>query len=199
MANDPVKVAREVWEAGFAIVAKGHNEVLAVHETGLKIEAPEPIPGWTLESARQWLVKALGLILAPVPGNGLFWYLIQPLETRRSADDQLAEILAGFRRSARPPDWWRENVVDPIQADAAAWRAWFDGLEEPHVPGLPPMTEREGEVFCLIRYEGPISGKEIARHFGVSESTVTRHYIPNLKARGVKNRKTEGYYLDPPT
>lgn len=52
-----------------------------------------------------------------------------------------------------------------------------------HVP-MKAKSYEEGDVLKLIRVEGPLSRKEIARHLGVSLATVT-HRVTELLALGV--------------
>jgi hypothetical protein len=68
----------------------------------------------------------------------------------------------------------------------------------------PPLTEKEQAVLAIIREHGPITGGDIIAKLAkldpkitMSESTLTRHVIKNLKAYGVKNRRSAGYYIGP--
>jgi hypothetical protein len=62
-----------------------------------------------------------------------------------------------------------------------------------------PLTETQQAVYDLIKRDGPIQGDAICRRLAVSQSTLTRHIIPALKSRAVKNRRCAGYYIDPST
>ena len=63
-----------------------------------------------------------------------------------------------------------------------------------------PLSDRESQVLDLIPV-GPdraISGKEIIKELGISQSVLTTHVIPHLKTRhGVRNRRGSGYYRLP--
>jgi hypothetical protein len=59
-----------------------------------------------------------------------------------------------------------------------------------------PLTDDQQKAFDLIAAEGPLSGKQIVNRLGISsESNFTTNYVPDLKVRGVCNRRGAGYYL----
>jgi DNA-binding CsgD family transcriptional regulator len=62
-------------------------------------------------------------------------------------------------------------------------------------PTLPPLSDREREVYDVIRQHGHLTGKQIANRTGIGEKTLTRHIIPTLKLRGLRNRRGVGYYF----
>ncbi len=59
---------------------------------------------------------------------------------------------------------------------------------------FPPLSEREADVDALVRSRGHATGKEICTELGISEKVLSNHIIPALKERGLKNRRTVGYY-----
>lgn len=59
------------------------------------------------------------------------------------------------------------------------------------------LTETEQNVYEVIHQRGPVQGPEIVRIVGIEQSTLTRHIIPALKRkRGVKSKRSRGYYID---
>lgn len=65
-------------------------------------------------------------------------------------------------------------------------------------PPLTPLGEVERKVYELIRDKGPISGKAIIHHLGISQiSNLTSKYIPELRKRHpIKNTRKAGYYIE---
>ncbi len=75
---------------------------------------------------------------------------------------------------------------------------------QPSQPGQTaktPLTDSERRVLELIKgATDGIMGPQIVAALSnegicLGQSTLTRHIIPMLKARGVKNRRGAGYYL----
>ncbi len=75
---------------------------------------------------------------------------------------------------------------------------------QPSQPGQTaktPLTDSERRVLELIKgAPDGIMGPQIVaalskEGFNLAQSTLTRHIIPKLKARGVENRRGAGYYL----
>lgn len=62
--------------------------------------------------------------------------------------------------------------------------------EEP----LTPLTDTQREFYDLIRNEGPLTGPQIVRRLGGSESNFTSNMVPALKQHGIVNRRGLGYY-----
>lgn len=57
-----------------------------------------------------------------------------------------------------------------------------------------PLNETQEIALKIIREEGPILGKNLAKRIGLEESSLRRHVIPSLKPHGVKSGRS-GYYV----
>lgn len=61
---------------------------------------------------------------------------------------------------------------------------------------LAHLTARQREAYRIIKEDGPIIGKQIAKRLHVSPATLRRHILPSLKSLGLANdRGGEGYYI----
>jgi len=60
---------------------------------------------------------------------------------------------------------------------------------------LPRLSKNKQTALEIIKNDGPIVGKLIAKKVGIEESTFHTHYVQQLKLYGVKNDDDgEGYY-----
>jgi len=204
--------ARTAWENAHAILCKDVNKVL--REVGANVRlpvrrAPAKLDFKTaifhLEAAIHRL-KNFAVIPSDQPwlvlGNNPYpmddaagpeWYL-QRL-ARVNVDDQ----------------FWRREIVEPMQRHAEAVRKWLarmskeaghDSVAGVHTP--PPLTRLEKAVLNIIKVQPKDKGitgnkiiAELARQrITTEQSTLTRHIIPKLKRwYGVKNRPGVGYYI----
>jgi len=58
-----------------------------------------------------------------------------------------------------------------------------------------PLTEEHQKAFDLICTRGPLTGKEVVNRLGIaSESLFTGRSVPELRTRGIRNRRGLGYY-----
>jgi len=62
-------------------------------------------------------------------------------------------------------------------------------------PDSEPLTDAQQQVWDFVKSNGPVTGKEIVAEGLAEQSTLTRHIIPILKLRGLKNRRGAGYYI----
>jgi hypothetical protein len=58
------------------------------------------------------------------------------------------------------------------------------------------LSEKVSTAFQIVKEEGPIQGKALAKRIDLEFSTLRRHIVPKLKALGVKN-DGNGYYVAP--
>ncbi|MBN1591376.1 MAG: hypothetical protein JW888_17820 [Pirellulales bacterium] len=112
-----------------------------------------------------------------------------------------AKSFAAIGREDPEPDRGERQLMIPCLHITPKGRACLAQHRLTTTPdgGAKPLTESQRDMLIYITTEGPVMGKAIAGHFGISESTVTRHYIRALRPHGVKNRRGAGYYVDPPT
>ena len=100
---------------------------------------------------------------------------------------------------------WVLDAFPVLEKALEKARKWLKRRGDKTPAGLPaaslePLTDSQKAAFDLIKKEGPLLGRQIVNRLGIgSESSFTRHYVPPLKAHGVKNRRGLGYYIDPPT
>jgi hypothetical protein len=60
---------------------------------------------------------------------------------------------------------------------------------------LPPLIKDHQDAYDLICKDGPLSGKQIVNRLNItSQSLFTGKYVPELKKRGIRNRRGLGYY-----
>jgi hypothetical protein len=109
----------------------------------------------------------------------------------------------GYNFSHRvPADWFPDPGEYQIEyeLELEGWEPIIGGALR--VTVLPVMsrkaqqslTENQRLALKIIRAEGPILGKTLAKLLGIAESTLRRHVIPPLRRLGVKNnRKGDGY------
>ena len=109
-----------------------------------------------------------------------------------SPDDLRDTLIAVY---ARPVPEWAVKEIEVAQVkEFQAWihREWAAvnraSQRRGTVEVLPPMSDREKDIYTFIRDEGPKTGKEIARHFGLDPKSVDRT-LKALRAHGVKNRR----------
>ena len=59
------------------------------------------------------------------------------------------------------------------------------------------LNETQSQAYRIIRDEGPIAGKNLAKKLGIEDTTLRKHILPPLRDRGVRNDRTgDGYYLN---
>ena len=113
--------------------------------------------------------------------------------------DVLLDWLAGEHGKPEHVALWmqRSEVLDLLRAAVKESPAvgGRDNRENDtaQIEAHTPLTEAQKEVYDWIRRNGPLAGKEIANKIGLSESTITAHYIPALKKHGIVNRRGLGY------
>lgn len=66
-----------------------------------------------------------------------------------------------------------------------------------HGAKAEPLTDEQQRVFDYIKENPGNTSKQLVNALDLSsESALTTHFIPELKKRGVKNRRGFGYYVD---
>jgi len=117
--------------------------------------------------------------------------------------------------AAKPTfDWWprtRQAILDLPNVEveeitsrvcmelALAWR-WRREHDIKETP-LAPLTDSQQQVFDFIAKNPGKTGCQIVKYLAgqgieLVESTLTRHYIPELRRHGVRNRPGFGYYVE---
>lgn len=102
-----------------------------------------------------------------------------------------------FLISRLPDDWpARVSRLVPFLDALKGMPEADDGDDDADRNTDSELTDAQQRVYELIRDEGPIMGTEICNRTAVSQSGLTSHIIPALKAKkGVKTRLGAGYYL----
>ena len=107
----------------------------------------------------------------------------------------------------RVAGWWHSTISNAGNSLVLMidWLARQSDAPEVKINRLKPPTEMEEAVFGLLMAlpEGKgLSGKEIRTALKnrrppiiLSQSALTSRVIPNLRERGVHNRKGIGYYI----
>lgn len=125
----------------------------------------------TQKALKSDLLEAIELLVIPVSKVALEKEII------RDAGKTLVDLAAKL-----------QGVIDAEMSGQAGEAAADNSAN------LQPLTDSQREVYETIRKEGPLQGPQIATKFGISESTLTAHYIPALKLHGIVNRRGLGYY-----
>jgi hypothetical protein len=108
--------------------------------------------------------------------------LASTLESAARNDDELRQILYSRAVSGIAA---RSNHTPDLPSDIAP---------PPPKPAVSPKVQK---AIDYIRSKGPVKALSIARHIGLKgDAGFRKHYVPKLKALGVKN-DGNGYYLPP--
>ena len=120
--------------------------------------------------------------------------------------DYAAEIRIGKVATAREAigvlTTWKKKLLAQIEVQRRAEKrdakGKVDGNAFESNPEYVPtgLSATQAKAYAIIRDQGPIAGKVLAKRLSVSESTLRRHVVPKLRRHGIKNdRAGEGYYL----
>ncbi len=114
-------------------------------------------------------------------------------EAHAKASNRLYSLLCAGAPTATAP------AVSALAAPAA-----HDGAGTR--PSLPPLTKRGRAVFSILQALGPDEGMKGSKIIAtlsegkppdhLDQSTLTKAIIPELKPRGVKNKRGVGYYVE---
>lgn len=108
----------------------------------------------------------------------------------------LSELPPGDRVAVEAAGPLIERLWLKFQQDGGKALEGIGGADSPNPKG-DPLTDAEQQVYDVIMERGPVQGPEIIRLVGIEQSTLTRHVIPALKTkRGVRNKRSRGYYID---
>lgn len=104
------------------------------------------------------------------------------------------------------PELFAATLISEIRmAELASWQA-AKSMIYPSTQSVEPTSEPKSltakeqklrKAHEYIRSKGPVCGASIAMFIGVEEPTFRKHYVPELKSRGVKHDGAggDGYYV----
>jgi hypothetical protein len=143
----------------------------------------------------------------PLPGSKVFWTAQEEVEYD---DDWQCEyylrwyvkIIDDSRFSREISGKFDKLVQFRVCDDpfAASWTILNERvgkhLTTDEVASPDQLGKRASEALEIIRSDGPIQGKALAKRIHIEFSTFRKHIVPQLKACGVKN-DGRGYYVAP--
>ena len=118
--------------------------------------------------------------------------LVRPvMEKNQGGDKAITDMLASLKHaeSRRELRGW-PSCVPSVQQHLENQDRTKQGS------GLSSLNETQRKAYDILRKQGPLVGKVLAKRVGISLSTLKRHVIPALRSFGVRNDHDKtGYYI----
>lgn len=114
--------------------------------------------------------------------------------------DMAAEIPIGRIGTAREAVGilvkWRKDLGIQIEKQGRALQRESPKENEPAIGTPIGLNPTQAKAYEIIRSDGPIPGKLLAKKLKVAESSLRRHVVSRLVKHGVRNdRNGHGYYI----
>ncbi|MCX7408759.1 MAG: hypothetical protein NTZ32_11825 [Planctomycetales bacterium] len=181
---------------GCRVVGKGEAEV---HRTSLReCIADQQMSHW-LDLCDAWPKGQWDKLPSDWQGEDIYKWVDELHDWSEQAVVELkqARLHTGVLNRLEPLSDGLKAVSEPSEPPPIP-DAIQHPLNESHTPKRASLHEQKlTKALSHIREKGPICGASVASYIDVEEGTFRRHYVPDLKERGVKNDGAGGggYYL----
>lgn len=185
------------------------GEMVALLESGVWIQYQSGPPSFSCETgtvlspdeAINWFLENLGYIPSELRETEAAQRLRlpqSPMQTKQvpSAEEQPAEANRQAQSEQRIPSGGSFTAIDceVTNGEAGAQRETDNNSEaKQESPDAGSMEANIQKALDFIRENKPTKWLPVAKHLGIKLTTLTRHYAPELKQRGVKKDKNGRY------